>query len=153
MLKTDADGLPPAPCDTLPEEFIFTPMAHVASPVPLLAVDVLSTTDLGIASSAMSLTSDNDLCELGTGANELSGAAAHPRVFPIPANDVLHVPLDNLTLEPVQARLMNALGSVVIEDRWADAQHTLDVSGLAPGQYVLSLIEGDMYSVPVVIAR
>ena len=31
------------------------------------------------------------------------------RAFPIPANDVLHVPLDNLTLEPVQARLMNAL--------------------------------------------
>lgn len=79
--------------------------------------------------------------QTGTGIGNL--AEEEPfKMYPNPAGNLLHLNIE-LSGQKTSIRILDLTGKVVLEKAIAEAKNTIDVSTLAPGKYVLTLIFKD----------
>ena len=80
-------------------------------------------------------------------------SAEPPRLYPVPAEDILHVEL--LVAGPVRYEVLDLLGQLVLSGIWMHGERTVPVQGLADGPYVIGLrtAEGVVAPVRFVVAR
>ncbi len=63
-------------------------------------------------------------------------ARTHFDLYPVPAEDVLHIDAEQ---QPLQLALLNMDGRMIMQRSPVPARTTLDLSALAPGSYLLQL--------------
>jgi hypothetical protein len=80
---------------------------------------------------------DPNYCANWSGIRQLEGPTL--TIGPNPFGATLHLHVENLADAPVKFRLFDALGRIVLNERWPAgySEWTLDGSGLAPGYYTL----------------
>jgi hypothetical protein len=81
---------------------------------------------------------------LVTAVPEIVGGAGVVRLFPNPANEVLHVSLDR-GAGPVRWRVLDALGRVVDQGIWpGGAVHQVGTAAYPAGRYILEALLNDV---------
>jgi len=61
------------------------------------------------------------------------------RIYPIPTNNYLHIDLDNRDSEEITATMLDVSGRAVMTSSFKNNTHSLDVSGLPNGTYMIKL--------------
>lgn len=110
----------PFPMGTLPST------AYSGTPTTTTWTAVTPTLQAGVFSS-------DHLC--GPDAVAEYGSDANYALYPVPAQDVLHLKWP--IAEPVNVRVLDALGRVVLSARTSNVEAQLDISTLAQGSYFL----------------
>ncbi len=96
-------------------------------------------------SLVMEVLASGSACTLGSLENGV--AASHPRIFPVPAADVLHLEGLRLGAEIPEYRIYGIEGALVQRGVWADqaaVEREIDISRLSPGLYLLVWIDSGM---------
>jgi hypothetical protein len=79
--------------------------------------------------------------ELASLISDNTDANAPMLVYPSPVGDILHVEIPKRLTLPVDIKLMNSSGAIVIHKKLVVAESTLELNNIPPGLYILKAID------------